>query len=192
MDRKCSEFNSNIQVIIFDLSFSSQSDFALKIMPMNEHIHNDVLNIMVILQYRVLFIVPVHQFSLARFFELGTYELILIAFLLAFVLCHLLVEKVYLPGSVSIYEVIFRIVSGCFGQEPHLRPKSYSRCIILVTFFFFVFINYIAETSFVISVLTTPRRKTISSLEMVKHSDVPLFISAFDHKAYPTYKQRVR
>lgn len=147
---------------------------------------------LIILRFSVIYIAPACPFSFLRILDLGPYRLLIVVFLMDFALGHLLVQRIHRPG-VSANVPIFQLISGCFGQGPHTRPRTYSYCILIVAFSFFVYVNYLAETSFVISILTTPQKKmSITNLDMVRVSQFPLFVSEMECRLFPTMLRSVR
>lgn len=161
----------------------STSDFnKLALMPVSTGMAETGLYPMIIHSYAIIYVKGSKNFSI--YFNPSLFEFLLLSCFLT-ILIHKLVAHFILEKMIQrrnwTWDVIFRFISGCLGQETVLRPKWISVGIVAVVFFFLVYITYVFETGLWIAMLSTKPRLKFNSLDAVaRHFDVQLYVEYGD------------
>lgn len=133
--------------------------------------------------YRIIYVGHSKKFHLSFQLEfLGLYEVFFfigIGFLFAHrILTYQLFRNITLKFKEKSY--LFTMVSVSLGQGKFKLPKLYSVGIITILYSFFVFFNYVVETSFIISLLTTDPPVKFRSFDAVQKSGIEIFTFDYD------------
>lgn len=135
--------------------------------------------------YRIIYVGRKNKFALAlewQFF--GLYEtLLLLFFAIIFaykIIANCLFRKI-LNGLFEERAIVFSIISGCLGQGQIKHSKLISSGILFTLFTFFVYINYVMQSGFIISCLTTDPPVKFKTISAVQKSEIPIYISEYDY-----------
>lgn len=136
--------------------------------------------------YKLIYVSPSEKFKLSFDVNfLGLYEVLLFATLVILIAYKIIVNWIFgtlRDGIFKEQSVIFTMLAGCLGQGQFKAPKLTSIVIVIVLFSFFVYINYVMQSGFIISLLTTDPPVKFRTLSAVQRSGIQIYISKLDSK----------
>lgn len=134
--------------------------------------------------YRIIYVARKDKFKFA--FDLkfvGLYEALLIitlAILISYKIIANFIFRDVRNGLFSQKSNIFTMISGCLGQGQFEHSKLISIVFVFVIFSFFVYINYVMQSGFIISLLTTDPPIKFRTFSAVLRSGLPIYTSEYD------------
>lgn len=134
--------------------------------------------------YRLIYVSGSDKFKLSFDVNfLGLYEVLLFATLAIIIAYKITVNWIFGKLRDGIFQeksIVFTMLAGCLGQGQFQAPRLISIVIVLILFTFFVYINYVMQSGFIISLLTTDPPVKFRTLSAVLRSGIQMYTSDYD------------